>query len=1318
MSRSVLILVCIICVFILPLVSAEYYMSDQEISDNSQQKCWIKNLTQKISSGMLDLDSLSNDEERLLIPPAVKKYDLVIFDHKGINTDLRAPSPHLSFLIYDTDYSAILKRMDFEVINDGIDSYTGILTGEPNSSVLLTISNNATIGSVTLNDETFYFEPVQIKALTTDRIPHIIYSSNDVENREFPIDNGPINSNDNNLDAEFGSLKASLGNECVRSTDTASDGRTAVTVLIVTDNQFYSDHSGYGWNIVAQDIIAEANRQFGRDDIGVILIPIYDDSKRLILTNNLQVKTNPLYAFMDVYPFTSLDETSADLGLYLGGYDKTTDNDQGLSNGYGNATHPYYGRYSWAQMVADDPLYLATTKGRRIITIHELGHQFGAHHDDGDTNPLLDTPGYNRAFSWGGTPPFDLRSVMWHEYSETASTYEFSSSHPSYMGDEMHDNARRIRETKGIVSGYASCSASLPYADFEWSPDISNLPAGQKISFSAKYPVVNNPLWWYWEFGDGATSTKIAPDLYAYSEGGTYTVKLTVANCAGSSTTEHNITIKNPVNRVGFFGSPQTGTVPLTVQFNGTSSLVADNWSWDFGDGTTSSDQNPQHTYHQNGIYVVSLTVFHEGISSTKILQNYIDVAPQGPRANFTALPTSRLAGAPLTVRFADTSTNTPDEWQWNFGDGDGTNKTLKNPVHTFTKNGTFTVSLTATNRTTGSKGITRIGLITAGPLYTRTSGSNIVLIFNRTGSTKWMPPAGVTKVDYLVVAGGGEGGNGGFFNSEYYPGGGGGGGGVLTGSAFPVSGTQTVIIGAGGSGTSGSVPNGANGGISVFGTLTSNKTAIGGGGGGGWTISGNPGMSGGSGGGGSGSGTPGGPGNSTQGNAGGAGNNNLPGNPAGGGGGAGTPGITPSDPTIGGPGGDGRLIDITGSPVYYGSGGGGGIGSADAYGAGGVGCGADGSRGTANPAKCQGTGAGGGGAGCDSQTHGAGGSGSVIIWYQTSDTLPIVANFSAIPVSGSDPMTVTFTDMSTGAPTSWFWDFGDGDNSNCTIRNPIHRYTTRGSYTISLTAANSNEINTTIKSRYINAGMGEKIGVFRKGTMTFYFDANGNGTWDGTTRDRQYQFGNSHDIPLTGDWNGDRKTEIGVFRPSTHRFLLDYNGNGTWDGIIVDREYNFGTGTDDPIIGDWNGDGMTDIGIFRNSTRRFFLDYNGNGVLDNATIDRYYIFGNINDTPVSGDWNNDGRTEIGTYNLSRYWFIDLDGNGSLGTGDPSFRFVIAGDIPMTGDWNNDGITDVGVYINATHRYYLDYDSDRKWNAILDKNLPFLCGDYPISGKW
>jgi flagellin-like protein len=91
-------------------------------------------------------------------------------------------------------------------------------------------------------------------------------------------------------------------------------------------------------------------------------------------------------------------------------------------------------------------------------------------------------------------------------------------------------------------------------------------------------------------------------------------------------------------------------------------------------------------------------------------------------------------------------------------------------------------------------------------------------------------------------------------------------------------------------------------------------------------------------------------------------------------------------------------------------------------------------------------------------------------LWHVTQILPPPVAGFSGSPLSGTVPLTVVFKDLSSYSPASWSWSFGDGDNTNATVQNPVHTYTTAGTYTVSLTTTNAAGSNTMTQTGYVVA--------------------------------------------------------------------------------------------------------------------------------------------------------------------------------------------------------------------------------------------------------
>jgi len=191
---------------------------------------------------------------------------------------------------------------------------------------------------------------------------------------------------------------------------------------------------------------------------------------------------------------------------------------------------------------------------------------------------------------------------------------------------------------------------------------------------------------------------------------------------------------------------------------------------------------------------------------------------------------------------------------------------------------------------------------------------------------------------------------------------------------------------------------------------------------------------------------------------------------------------------------------------------------------------------------------------------------------------------------------------------------------------------------------------------------------------------------------DATFTYGQAGDVPLVGDWNGDGTTGIGVRRGRT--FILRNPPSAGAPDLIFD----WGRADDVPFTGAWNGDGRTGVGIKRGRT--WFLKNR----LDASPHEVQFDWGRPEDLPITGDWNGDGRTGVGI-KRGRTWFLKnrLDASPH----EVQFDWGRPDDIAVTADWDGSGRT--GVAIVRDTRWYLKTRLDASGH---DRELTFgLAGD-------
>jgi RHS repeat-associated protein/uncharacterized repeat protein (TIGR01451 family) len=290
--------------------------------------------------------------------------------------------------------------------------------------------------------------------------------------------------------------------------------------------------------------------------------------------------------------------------------------------------------------------------------------------------------------------------VAFSNYSWDASAYlwDFGDGFTSTLESPAH-----VYTTPGVYT--VTLTASGPLASDTqvragyievYEPPVASFEA-EPVLGTAPLPVVfaNNSTGtstYLWDFGDGSTSAAISP-THVYTRLGVYTVTLAASGTGGTNTLMRDGYIavyESP--EVGFTAAPVDGLAPLSVVFTNTTTGAVSAYTWDFGEGVTSTLESPAHTYTAPGVYTVTLAV--DGPVGGDALSREAYIRVRG--ADFAAAPGG--GPAPLEVTFTDVLSERVESRTWDFGDGstllavDGATTTS---THTYTAPGVYTPTLT-----------------------------------------------------------------------------------------------------------------------------------------------------------------------------------------------------------------------------------------------------------------------------------------------------------------------------------------------------------------------------------------------------------------------------------------------------------------------------------------------------------------------------------------------------------------------------------------------------------------------------------------------
>lgn len=278
----------------------------------------------------------------------------------------------------------------------------------------------------------------------------------------------------------------------------------------------------------------------------------------------------------------------------------------------------------------------------------------------------------------------------WHFGDSTSQTGDYNIKH-RYTNPTNNDASYHVQL---VTTTYFGCfDTSYSTIIVHPSPVANFILDNYELQYPDNTIGISNHTadknWTYaWDYDDGTFSTLQHPETHTFENPGAFDIQLKVSGEFCADSIKKRLVIK-PAPPIARFKSVDPGCQPLTVAFEN-QSLFADEYEWDFGDGNTSSKQNPTYTYFTFGNYTIRLTVRGQGgidmtSDSTSVYivpKAGFDIAPRNVYANDTRRP----------VRCFNLTTNA-DAYEWDFGDGNQSYE--KEPIHVYQEAGTYTISLT-----------------------------------------------------------------------------------------------------------------------------------------------------------------------------------------------------------------------------------------------------------------------------------------------------------------------------------------------------------------------------------------------------------------------------------------------------------------------------------------------------------------------------------------------------------------------------------------------------------------------------------------------
>jgi uncharacterized delta-60 repeat protein len=196
-------------------------------------------------------------------------------------------------------------------------------------------------------------------------------------------------------------------------------------------------------------------------------------------------------------------------------------------------------------------------------------------------------------------------------------------------------------------------------------------------------------------------------------------------------------------------------------------------------------------------------------------------------------------------------------------------------------------------------------------------------------------------------------------------------------------------------------------------------------------------------------------------------------------------------------------------------------------------------------------------------------------------------------------------------------------------------------------------------------------------------------------------QFGATGDVPVTGDWDGDGRGDLAVYREGAAGAQSFFFYRPSSQPGVNFRQIQWGALGDKPLVGDFDGDGRLDAAVFRPPTATWYILRSSSNTVIQTT------FGLSTDIPVPADYDGDGSANIAVFRLSTgTWFTSQNPANNYG----AIQFGASGDVPVPADYDGDGRADVAVFRPSNGAWYLNRSSSGftgvSFGSSEDKPIP------------